>query len=68
MGKKPILYMHITSPPCRAVLLTGAALGIEFKYKIINYLNAEQKDPEYIKVNTNFPFLTGDQQFPIFFD
>lgn len=46
--------MHITSPPCRAVLLTAAAIGLELEHKIINYLNAEQKSPEYIKVNWNF--------------
>lgn len=50
MSNKPILYMHTLSPPSRAVLLTGAALGIEFECKVIDLLGFEHKTPEFVKV------------------
>lgn len=52
MSKKPILYMHIYSPPARSVLLTGAELGIEFELRPVDLMNLEHKKPEFIKVNT----------------
>lgn len=61
MSKKPVLYMHITSPPCRAVLLTAAAIGLELEHKIINYFNAEQKSSEYMKVSDNFHLFVRSQ-------
>ncbi|XP_055301829.1 glutathione S-transferase 1-like isoform X2 [Sitodiplosis mosellana] len=59
MSKKPILYMHILSPPVRAVLLTGAALGIEFELKPVDLLGMEHKKPEFVKLNPQhtIPFL-----------
>lgn len=43
--------MHIFSPPARAVLLTGAALGIEFELKHVDLLGLEHKKPEFVKVS-----------------
>lgn len=61
MANKLILYMHPFSSPSRAVLLTGAALGIKFECRVINLFEAEHKKPEYIKVlnlfNDNCNFL-----------
>lgn len=51
MSKKPILYMHPLSPPVRAVMLTGAELGIEFELKPVDLLALEHKKPEFLKVN-----------------
>lgn len=50
MSKKPILYMHPVSPPSRAVLLTGAELGIEFELKVIDLLAFEHKKPDFVQV------------------
>lgn len=50
MSKKPILYMSTISPPSRAVLMTGAELGIDFELKSVDLLNFEHKTSEYIKV------------------
>lgn len=52
MSEKPILYMTPLSPPCRAVFLTGAALGIDFELKQVDFSNGEHKSPEYLKVHT----------------
>lgn len=54
MSEKPILYINPLSPPSRAVLLTGAALGIEFDVRNIDLAGLEHRTPEYIKVS---PFL-----------
>lgn len=50
MSKKPILYTYPLSPPARAVLLTGAVLGIEFEEKVVDLFKAEHKTPEFVKV------------------
>lgn len=51
----PILYSTDLSPPVRAVLLTGRALGIEFERKEVNLKNGEHLTPEYLKViNFNY--------------
>lgn len=52
MSNKPILYMHPLSPPSRAVLLTGSALGVELDCKVIDLLGFEHKKPEFVKVIT----------------
>lgn len=54
MRRKPVLYIHPFSPPSRAVLLTGAAIGIKFDIKFIDLMAFEQKNPEYIKVSFEF--------------
>lgn len=42
--------MHPVSPPSRAVLLTGAELGIEFELKVIDLLAFEHKKPDFVQV------------------
>lgn len=61
MSAKPVLYYIMPSPPCRAVLLTAAAIGIDLKLEEVNLLEAEHLKPEFVKVSTfmaiNFFFL-----------
>lgn len=42
--------MSTISPPCRAVLMAGAELGIDFEWKNIDLLDFEHKKLDYIKV------------------
>lgn len=39
------------SPPVRAVLMTAAELGVELEEKMVDLLNGEHKNPEFVKVN-----------------
>lgn len=39
------------SPPCRAVLLTAKACGVDFSVNEINLLNGEQMAPEFVAIN-----------------
>lgn len=57
MSKKLILYMSTISPPARAVLMTGAELGIEFDLKCVDLLNFEHRKSEYIKVSFKIKFV-----------
>lgn len=57
MSEKPILYQAPLSPPCRAVFLTGAALGIEFDLKSVDMMGGEHKSEDYIKVSSVFPSI-----------
>lgn len=51
MSEKPILYMNILSPPCRAVLLAGAELGVDFEWKVIDLLGFEHRKANFIEVS-----------------
>lgn len=44
------LYMTETSPPVLSVLLTEAALGLQFEKKILDLLKDEHKTPAFLKV------------------
>jgi glutathione S-transferase len=44
------LYFSDISPPCRAVLLTAKALGIELNLKYVDILNDEHLKPDFVKV------------------
>ena len=56
--KMPItLYYLSLSPPVRAVLLTGNALGVEFTLKEVNLFGLEHLSPEYIKVHIKLIYL-----------
>lgn len=48
---KIVLYYTLLSPPSRAVLLTGKALGIEFDLKNVDLLKGEHLSEEFKKVN-----------------
>ncbi|XP_039483599.1 glutathione S-transferase 1 [Drosophila santomea] len=51
MSAKPILYYAPRSPPCRAVLLTAAALGLELDLRLVNVKGGEHKSAEFLKLN-----------------
>ncbi|XP_055859301.1 glutathione S-transferase 1-like [Episyrphus balteatus] len=51
MSPKPILYYAARSPPCRAVLLAAAEIGIELDLRPMNLAGGEHKTPEFLKLN-----------------
>lgn len=46
----PILHYLPPSPPCRAVLLLGRLLNIDFDLRFIDLLKGDHLKPEYIEV------------------
>ncbi|XP_013101454.1 glutathione S-transferase 1-1 [Stomoxys calcitrans] len=44
-------YYQPGSTPCRAVLMTAAALGIELNKKLLDVQGGENKTPEFLKLN-----------------
>ena len=52
-----ILYSTISSPPCRAVLMTAEALGIELEIRETNFIYRDQFNPEFLKVLLRNIFL-----------
>jgi len=50
-SSKPVLYYAPRSPPCRAVLLTAAALSIELDLRLTNLRDGEHLTPEFLKMN-----------------
>lgn len=51
MSEKPVLHYVLFSPPCRSVLLTAAALGIDLELKVVDMAAGENRDPEFVKVS-----------------
>lgn len=51
MSEKPILYMTLMSPGCRAVLMCAAELGVELEQKHLDLGAAEHKKASYIQVS-----------------
>ncbi|XP_016984869.1 glutathione S-transferase 1 [Drosophila rhopaloa] len=51
MSAKPIFYYAPRSPPCRAVLLTAAALGVKLDLRLVNVKAGEHKSEEFLKIN-----------------
>ncbi|EDW36411.1 GL17783 [Drosophila persimilis] len=51
MSDKPVLYYTPRSPPCRAVLLTAAALGLELDLRAVNVKAGEHLTAEFLKLN-----------------
>jgi len=51
------LYQLTGSPPCRAVLLTAAAVGVDLNMKNVDLSAGEHLKPEFIKVTYNKIFL-----------
>ncbi|KAK6628457.1 Glutathione S-transferase 1, isoform D [Polyplax serrata] len=48
----PIDYYYVPgSSPCRAVLLTAKALGLEMNLKITDLMKGEHMTPEFLKMN-----------------
>ncbi|XP_018349478.1 PREDICTED: glutathione S-transferase 1-1-like isoform X1 [Trachymyrmex septentrionalis] len=59
--KMPIdLYQLTGSPPCRAVLLTAAAVGVDLNVKNVNLSAGEHLKPEFIKMNPQHTVPTLD--------
>lgn len=46
----PKLYMHEGSAPVRSVLITAAAIGLDFEKEIVDVSNGDHLKPEYLKV------------------
>ncbi|KPU76197.1 uncharacterized protein Dana_GF11968 [Drosophila ananassae] len=51
MSAKPVLYYAPRSPPCRAVLLTAAALGLELDLRPVNVKAGDHLSAEFLKLN-----------------
>lgn len=50
MTGKSVLYFHLVGPPCRSVLLTAAALGVDLELREIDLIKSEHLDPDFLKV------------------
>lgn len=50
----PKLYYIDESAPARAVLMTAAAIGLEFEKQIVDLFKKEHLSPDYIKVSVTF--------------
>nr|ALF04572.1 glutathione S-transferase delta 2 [Delia antiqua] len=44
-------YYTLRSPPCRSVLMTAAALGIELNRKVVDPMIGDHLKPEFLKIN-----------------
>lgn len=51
MSEKPILYLSMVSPACRAVIMVGAELDVEFDVKDIDLSAGEHKKVDFLKVS-----------------
>lgn len=63
----PILHYLPPSAPCRAVLLLGKLLNIEFDLRFIDLMKGEHLKPEFIEVgHINYCFYCNDCTMIIF--
>lgn len=46
----PVLYYLPPSAPCRAVLLLGKLLNIEFDLRLVDLMKGEHLKPEFVEV------------------
>ncbi|XP_050462311.1 glutathione S-transferase D1-like [Cataglyphis hispanica] len=53
-------YYLPPSPPCRTVMLLAKALGIHFNIKIVNVMNGEHMNPEFVQINPQHVIPTID--------
>ncbi|CAH2085413.1 unnamed protein product [Euphydryas editha] len=61
MPSQPIkLYYLPPSPPCRAVMMTARAVGIEFDLVLTNIMEGQHKMPEFSKMNPQHTIPTMD--------
>ncbi|KAH8318829.1 hypothetical protein KR074_007323, partial [Drosophila pseudoananassae] len=56
-------YYFPASAPCRSVIMTAKALGIDLNMKLLNPMEGEQKKPEFLKLNPQhtIPTLVDDE-------
>lgn len=47
----PVLHYYPVSAPCRAVLLLGRMLNLDFDLRLVNILEGEQMKPEFLEVS-----------------
>jgi len=45
------LYLTVTSPPCRTVLMVAKELKIDINEKVVNMRNGDNRTPEFLKLN-----------------
>ncbi|ROT71142.1 glutathione S-transferase [Penaeus vannamei] len=51
-AKMPIdLYYMPLSPPCRSVLLTAKAVGVDLNLKLLDLMTKEQMKPDFVAIN-----------------
>ncbi|XP_029156857.1 glutathione S-transferase D1-like [Nylanderia fulva] len=55
-------YYLPPSPPCRAVMLLAKALGIHLNIKIVNVMNGEHMNPEFVQINPQHIIPTIDDK------
>ncbi|KAM3966919.1 glutathione S-transferase delta 1 [Aphomia sociella] len=61
MPSQPIkLYYLPPSPPCRAVMMTAKALGLELDLVLTNIMEGQHMTPEYLKMNPQHTVPTMD--------
>nr|XP_034828849.1 glutathione S-transferase D7-like isoform X1 [Maniola hyperantus] len=61
MPSQPIkLYYLPPSPPCRSVMMTARALGIDLELVLTNIMEGQHKTPEYLKMNPQHTIPTMD--------
>ncbi|XP_041988753.1 glutathione S-transferase 1-like isoform X3 [Aricia agestis] len=61
MPNEPIkLYYVPPSPPCRAVMMTAKAVGVELELNFTNIMEGEHKTPEFLKINPQHTVPTID--------
>lgn len=53
----PVLYFLPPSPPCRAVMMLGRMINVNFELKSVNVLEKEQLKPEFVEVSVLFVFF-----------
>lgn len=47
----PKLYYLPPSPPCRAILMLGKMLKLEFELELINVMEGDHLKPEFVSVS-----------------
>lgn len=60
--KMPVLHGFKGSPPCRAALLAGKAVGVDLELRVVNIMAGENRTPEYLEMNPRhtIPVLDDD--------
>ncbi|XP_047488662.1 glutathione S-transferase 1-like [Penaeus chinensis] len=59
-AKMPLDFYYLDmSPPCRAVMLTARAVGVDLNLKLVNIMTGDHRKPEFLKINPQhkIPFL-----------
>ncbi|XP_050739352.1 glutathione S-transferase 1-like isoform X2 [Eriocheir sinensis] len=51
LATMPDLYYMALSPPCRSVLLTAKAVGVELNLKKVDMMSGEHMKPEFLEIN-----------------